>query len=184
MSTRLPLRGRKVMFLLGLLLPFGWAAQVLAETPVPEVSAVVPQPAAVGEGQFRYLGFKVYDLQLFTSGGQRFDAGAPFALAIEYDRKIRREVLLKASLGELERVEGKRADHGAILYKLTRCYRDIAPGDRIVAAPKGANGMAFWVNGARTCTLNHPGFRDRYMAIWMSEKSRDRDLARRLRGQG
>ncbi|TCL08171.1 hypothetical protein BXY66_0204 [Shimia isoporae] len=184
MARSITLRSKALIFALSALLPLGWAVQAIGETAPPEVTAVVPQPAVAGEGQFRYLGFKVYDLDLFTSGGKRFDADAPFALAIEYDRKIRSAVLLKASLGELERVEGKKADHDAIMGKLAACYRDIAPGDRIVAAPRGANAMSFWVNGTRTCTLNHPNFRDRYMAIWMSDRARDPAQARRLRGQG
>lgn len=183
MVRSVPLRGRFLLLALSFLLPLGWAAQAFAEMP-PEVQSVVPQPAVAGEGQFRYLGFKVYDLDLFTSGGSRFNADRPFALSIEYDRKIRTAVLLKASLGELERVEGKKADHDAIRDKLAACYRDITPGDRIVAAPKGANAMSFWVNGKRTCTLSHPNFRDRYMAIWLSDKARDPAQARRLRGQG
>ena len=170
------------MWALMLLLPLAWSARADVGGPPPEVRSVVQSPAAAGEGQFRYLGFKVYDLQLFTPSGQNFDRNTPFALAIEYDRKIRTEVLLKASIDELARVEGRRGDHLEIADKLEVCYRDIRPGDRIVAAPNGANAMSFWVNGIRTCTLSHPGFRDRYMAIWMSDKSRDRELARRLRG--
>ncbi len=180
-STRKP---RFLAIALTALLPLGWAAQAFAQSTPPEVNSVVPQPAVAGEGQFRYLGLKVYELDLFTQGGSRFNANKPFALSIEYDRKIRTAVLLKASLGELERVEGKKADHGAIRDKLASCYRDITPGDRIVAAPKGADAMSFWVNGRRTCTLSHPNFRDRYMAIWLSDRARDPEQARRLRGQG
>lgn len=184
MSRTISLNTRLLIAAFAALLPLGWAVQAMSQVAPPEVSSVVPQPAVAGEGQFRYLGLKVYELDLFTQGGSRFNADKPFALAIEYDRKIRTAVLLKASLGELERVEGKKADHSAIRDKLAACYRDITPGDRIVAAPKGANAMSFWVNGQRTCTLSHPNFRDRYMGIWLSDKARDPAQARRLRGQG
>ncbi len=184
MRTQIVRRPQDGLLLALLFLSMAWGTQVRAEVVPPEVRAVVAQPAQAGAGQFRYLGLKVYDLKLFTPRGNQFDASSPFALAIEYDRKIRRQVLLKATMGELERVEGARADHDVILEKLAGCYRGVQDGDRIVATPRGPDMMSFWVNGSQTCVLSHPGFRDRYMAIWMSDKSRDRALASRLRGQG
>ncbi len=180
MHLRLPIRERVLMAVLCAAVTIGWMADARAEatpTAAPEVQSLLGQPQALGSGQFRYLGFKVYDAQMFAPRGQGFDRDGKYALKIEYLRKIRRKVLLRASLDELERIEGDQADHPEILTKLTSCYRDIRPGDRIVASPRDANALRFWVNGTQTCTLQHENIRDRYMAIWLGDKARDKQFA-------
>ncbi|GAA6181361.1 MULTISPECIES: hypothetical protein [unclassified Shimia] len=180
---RTTLRDRALMVLLSGALVIGWVACARADTnpeAAPEVRGLLGQPQALGAGQFRYLGLKVYDAQMFAPRGQGFSREGLYALEIEYARKIKRGVLIKASLNELKRIEGPQSDHTDILEKLTVCYRDIRPGDRIVAAPKSKDALNFWVNGAQTCTLRHRDIRDRYMAIWLSEKARDRQFARQV----
>lgn len=181
MQTRVPIRGRMLIMTLSLLLPIAFAAKARADV-APEVRAAVNAPAELGEGAFRWFGLKVYDAQLFTPRGRGFDWERPFALQLDYARKVRSEILLQASMDELARMEGARADHADIRAKLSRCLRDLKPGDRVVSAPRGANALDFWVNGTKTCRLQHAGIRDRYMAIWLSENARDQALARKLRG--
>ncbi|SMP26478.1 chalcone isomerase family protein [Shimia sagamensis] len=182
MHMRLPVRERVLMALLSGAVLLGWAANASANpaTPAPEVRSLLGQPQELGAGQFRWLGFKVYEAQLFAPQGQGFDRNGAYALEIEYARKIKRKILLKASMDEMIRIEGERSDHGQIQQKLTACYRDIQPGDRIVASPNGGNVLKFWVNGQSTCTLQHNGIRDRYMAIWLSDKARDRGFAQQV----
>ncbi len=182
MYMRVPIRERILMVVLSGAVALGWAVSAAANSPAPapEVRSILGQPQELGAGQFKWLGFKVYDAQIFAPQGQGFDRDGRYALEIEYARKIRRNVLLKASMDELERIEGAKSDHGQILQKLTVCYRDIQPGDRIVASPQNADALKFWVNGARTCTLQHKGIRDRYMAIWLSDKARDRQFAQQV----
>ncbi len=182
MHMRLPLRERVLIALLSGAVLLGWAADASANSasPAPEVRSILGQPQELGTGQFRWLGFKVYDAQMFAPQGQGFDRNGSYALEIEYARKIKRKILLKASMDEMERIEGKKSDHGQIQQKLSACYRDIQPGDRIVASPKGGNALKFWVNGKSTCTLQHNGIRDRYMAIWLSDKARDRGFAQQV----
>ncbi|PSL20230.1 chalcone isomerase family protein [Shimia abyssi] len=183
MQTRLPIRGRVVMLALTVLLPLAMAAKAHADV-APEVAATLGQPAELGSGDFRWLGFKVYEAQLYTQQGKGFRWERPFALQLDYARKVRARVLLKASLEELERMEGAREDHLEIGAKLSVCFRDVRPGDRVVAAPKSADQLEFWVNGAQTCTLRHAGIRARYLGIWLSDQARDQSLAKRLRGAG
>ncbi|MBO9402400.1 hypothetical protein [Shimia sp. R9_3] len=181
MHFRMPIRERSLMLCLTFALALGWGATAKAETSAtaaPEVESLLGQPQTLGSGQFRYLGLKVYDAQMFAPQGQGFDRDGKYALKIEYQRKIRRKILLRASLEELTRIEGEQADHADILSKLTSCYRDIQPGDRIVAAPRGADALRFWVNGTQTCTLQHDNIRDRYMAMWIGDKARNQNFAR------
>lgn len=186
MYVRVPIRERALMLCLVAVMALGFGAQqAKAETgadagvmAAPEVKSLLGQPQALGSGVFRYLGIKIYDAHVFAPEGQGFDRDQPYALKIDYQRKIRRKILLRASLEELTRIEGEQADHADILSKLTSCYRDIQPGDRIVAAPRDADALRFWVNGTQTCTLQHDNIRDRYMAMWIGDKARNQAFAR------
>lgn len=171
------------MLALSLLLPLAFVAKANADI-VPEVRTTVSQPGELGSGDFRWFGLKVYEAQLYTPQGKGFNWERPFALQLDYARKVRARVQLKASLDELKRIEGAQGDHAQIGSKLSNCLRDLRAGDRVVAVAQDADTLDFFVNGAQTCTLQHGEIRERYMSLWLSDDARDQKLARRLRGAG
>lgn len=181
MFTGTLMLARRLFVSLSFLLPCLVVVEASADV-APEVNSVVAQPGELGSGAFRWFGFKIYEAQLFTTQGKRFQWEKPFALQLKYARKVRARIQLRASQDELERLEGSRPDHPQIVKKLTGCLRDVKSGDRVVAAARGADELDFFVNGTQTCSLTHTGIRDRYMSIWLSDQARDRELARRLRG--
>ncbi|MEP3295640.1 MAG: hypothetical protein ABJO27_04025 [Pseudoruegeria sp.] len=137
----------------------------------------------IGEASFRLLGAELYRAQLFTEGGADFEVDQPYSLALVYERSIKGSTLIKATLREMRRMEGKRADHAEIAEKLNDCFQSVKEGDRYSAIPRGQSVVEFWRNGALRCSLSHPGIRDRIMGIWLSDQSRDPNLSRQLRGQ-
>lgn len=183
MHTTLPIRGRHVMLALGLLLPLAFVAKAHADV-APEVRSTVAQPGELGSGDFRWFGLKVYEAQLYTPQGKGFNWERPFALQLDYARKVKARVQIRASLDELKRIEGAQGDHAQIGNKLSTCLRDLLAGDRVVAVAKNADTLEFFVNGSQTCTLKHGAIRQRYMSLWLSDSARDQNLARRLRGAG
>lgn len=148
-----------------------------------EIRAAIPDPASRGAVTFRWFGLPLYDATLYTAGGNAFDWRAPLALKLVYAREIPAETLVRATLSELRRMEGARADHAAIGRELGSCFRDVGPGDRFTATATGADAVTLWFNGARTCTLSHAGIRERFLGIWLSDDSRSARLSRQLRGE-
>ena len=91
MHTTLPIRGRHVMLALSLLLPLAFVAKAHADV-APEVRSTVAQPGELGSGDFRWFGLKVYEAQLYTPQGKGFNWERPFALQLDYARKVRARV--------------------------------------------------------------------------------------------
>lgn len=148
----------------------------------PEVGRAMSNPGKLGEVTFRWLGLPLYDAALFTPAGQGFSWARPIALQLTYARSISRDNLIEATITEMERMEGARGDHAAIRQKLVSCFRDVSKGDRFTASASGGNAVQLWFNGRQTCTLGHSNIRERFLGIWLSDKSRSVRLSRQLRG--
>ena len=154
-----------------------------AEKGMNVISSAVPQAAARGEVTMRWYGFPLYDATLFTPAGARFDWQNPVALRLVYARTIKQDAFLTATMAELERIEGKRADHRQIARKLEPCYRNAQAGDHFIAQSASPNQVTLWFNGTKTCDLRHNQIRERFLGIWLSDQSRSARLSKRLRGE-
>lgn len=154
-----------------------------AEKGMNVITSAVPQAAPRGEVTMRWYGFRLYDATLFTPSGARFDWDKPVALRLIYARSIPKDAFLTATLAELERIEGPRADHSQIANKLVPCFRDAGSGDHFIAESETPNQVSLWFNGTKTCDLRHSQIRERFLGIWLSDRSRSVKLSKRLRGE-
>jgi len=143
----------------------------------------MPDPVQLGEATIRWLGAPIYDASLYTTGGGAFRWQAPMALQLAYRRGFSGAQLLDATMQEIRRIEGDRADHAKLGRDLEACYRDVGRGDAITAVSKGANDLSLWMNGSRLCALDMPNIQQRFLGIWLSPQSRIARLGLRLRGQ-
>ena len=131
----------------------------------------------------RWLGLPVYTAALYTQGAARFSWSQPDALELQYLRSFPARQLTKSTLDELRRIEGPQGDHAALIAKLGRCFPDVGKGDRLTAYSSSASEVMFSFNGGAPCTVHHPGVRERFLGIWLSDNSRSAKLTRRLKGQ-
>lgn len=141
------------------------------------------QPQKLGEATMRWLGLPIYNAALYTQGSNQFSWTQPIALELEYLRSFPASQLTKSTLDELERIEGPRSDHSALIGKLGRCFRDVSKGDRLMAYSSTASKVSFSFNGGAACTVSHSGVRERFLGIWLSDSSRSAKLTRRLKGE-
>jgi hypothetical protein len=148
-----------------------------------EVREALGEARPLGSAVFRWLGVPLYEATLFTPGRASFGWQTPLALQLVYARSLSGEVLVEATIAELERIEGTRPDHARMAKKLDACFRDVAKGDRYVAVAAEPDRIGFWLNGRQTCDLRHPEARQRILGIWLSDDSRSVEVARRLRGE-
>ena len=167
-----------VPFLLTLLV----ALPLRAENVPAEVKSSLATPEPLGQTTYRWLGVPLYEATLYTARGKSFGWDAPLALQLVYARNLKGGSLVDATLAELDRIEGKRADHSDIRAKLSPCFRDVGVGDRYVAVAGSSDRIAFWRNGSKTCEFSHAGAKKRILGIWLSDDSRSVRQARRLRG--
>lgn len=158
------------------------ALSVWADIGAQAIVSLVPNAAPRGEATMRWFGIPLYDATLFTPNGQALDWQRPIALRLVYSRKISREAFLTATMRELDRIEGQRADHSEIRQKLMACYRDALTGDQFIAGSDTSDEVSLWFNGTKTCDVRHPQIRQRFLGIWLSDQSRSLRLTRHLRG--
>jgi hypothetical protein len=83
---------------------------------------------------------------------------------------------------EFARLEGPQSDHATIEQKLENCFADVGPNDRFLAVGPAQDSVSLFRNDRRTCNLNHPNIRERFLDIWLSLDSRFPAVSRRLRG--
>jgi hypothetical protein len=137
----------------------------------------------LGEGQLRWLGFRIYDAALWVDGDGRPDS-APFALELRYHRDIASDRLVQTSLDEMRRLA--LADE-AMLERwrddLEAAFPDVVAGDVIVGR-KSADGSAeFYHRGARTVRIADPAFAEAFFGIWLDEGTREPGLRAALLGR-
>ena len=170
--------------LLGCVLLFGaLAAQVRAQsTTVSSPNAAFSRPEVSGLGgvvptapvRLRVWGFEVYDARLWTPAGFRHASYAqfPFALELQYLRKLEGSAIASRSIEEMRRV-GPFSDAQAQswLAAMRELFPDVRQGERITGINLPGVGAEFWVNGQRVGVVKDPAFARLFFGIWLDERS-------------
>ncbi|WP_170571282.1 hypothetical protein [Ruegeria atlantica] len=132
-----------------------------------------------GTATFRYLGFPLYDAQLFTSGGAAFNWSQDFGLELTYRRNLTQKALVNSTLDEMARI-GRPAP---VRDQLQTCFKAVNKGDRYLAVSDGPDAVSFWLNGRKTCTMTYPGIKRSFMSVFLGENTRSAAFTQKLRGQ-
>lgn len=154
-----------------LLVPFA----ALAST----ITSALPGAELRGAATFRYVGFPLYEAQLYTRSGAPLDWSKDFALELKYMRDLTGKDLVEGTMRELNRTGVDLPVRG----QLEKCFRDVSKGDRYVAVSSGKNQIGFWLNGNRVCTLSYPEIKTYFMAIFLGEDTRSSSFTRKLKGE-
>ncbi|MCI2395403.1 chalcone isomerase family protein [Aliiroseovarius sediminis] len=161
------------------------AAAMLVSASVPvalaqskTAAAVLPGAEVRGAATLRFLGFPLYQARLFTVGGAALNWSQNFGIELTYLRDLTQYDLVEATLREFKRTGGALP----LEAQLNTCFKAVGNGDRYLAVSDGANKVAFWRNGQRTCTLSHPQIKRRFMGIFVGENTRSKSFTRKLLG--
>lgn len=143
------------------------------------VKSALPGAELRGAATFRYVGFPLYEAQLFTKSGAPLDWNKDFGLELKYMRNLTEYDLVEGTMRELKRTGAALPLRG----QLEQCFDDVRKGDRYFAVSKGQDQIGFWHNGKRVCTLSHPQIKTRFMAIFLGENTRSKSFTRKLKGE-
>lgn len=157
------------------------ANPALAQQPPREVGTHLTDPVRMGEANVRYLGFNLYNAQLWTSG-KGFSYGQPFALTLTYKRAFSARDLAEMTVKEVARIERTSPRTHQKLAALERCFADVQPSDRITGISRGPDRAIFYVNGRKSCDFSYPSFSKRFFGIWLGQNTRDPKSRARLLG--
>ncbi len=148
----------------------------------PEVtglSGVVPTAPV----RLRVWGFEVYDARLWTPVGFRHGQYIqfPFALELQYLRKLEGAAIANRSIDEMRRV-GSFTDAQAQSWAgaMREFFPDVRQGERITGINLPGVGAEFWVNGRRAGVVKDPTFARLFFGIWLDERTSEPKMRAQL----
>jgi hypothetical protein len=136
-----------------------------------------------GETKTTLMGISLYQGTLYTQQGQPFNIDGKFALTLDYLRGFKATTLAKATIKEIERIEGTMPDDSEVLFgKLTSCFANVSAGDRITGVARSTDEISFYFNGRKRCDLMSKNIRKQFFGIWLGDDTRDAKGTARLKG--
>ena len=153
-----------------------------AEFKRPEVSAV-PGGVPTAPVRLRVWGFEVYDARLWTPAAFRHSQYIqhPFALELQYLRRLEGSAIASRSIDEMRRV-GNFTDAQAQSWQMAMrtFFPNVGPGERITGVNLPGVGVEFWVNGQRVGAVNDSTFARLFFGIWLDERTSEPKMRSQL----
>ncbi len=147
-------------------------------------SRSVPAAELVGKGRMTYLGFKVFDAELFAPNGV-YSSSSPFALKLTYLRNVKGKAIAESSVKEMKRQGGVPAARLASWEKqMSAIFPNVSRGQSITGVKTAGGSTVFYLGGSKIGTINDPEFSNRFFAIWLGNNTRNPGLRARLVGAG
>ena len=168
-------------------------AQAQAQKPVGVAEAAPlqdrPEVAAVRGAmptapvRLKVWGFEVYDARLWTPAGFRHSQYGqyPFALELQYLRKLEGAQIASRSVDEMRRL-GSFTDAQAQswLAAMRALFPNVSAGERITGVNLPGEGAEFWVNGQRVGVVKDVAFARLFFGIWLDERSSEPKMRTQL----
>jgi hypothetical protein len=154
-------------------------ASAYAEKPT-EIGAYIKSDQPYGEASLNKLVFHVYDASLWTDADP-WSMGKPFALRLKYGMDFKGKNLAERSIDEMNDQSPLSKTQEEDYYKrLATLFPDVKKGDTITAVYLPAKGTRLYHNGAYKGSITDTDFSRRFIGIWMSEKTSEPKVRKRL----
>lgn len=151
----------------------------------PSWHETLPQARLLGQGEFRWFGFSIYNARLWAET-PTVDWISPFALELVYHRAISRERFVEVSVDEIERVGAGRYSAAQLEQwrgVMARSFVDVLPGDSLVGVYLPGVGCRFYDRDHVLASVNDPAFARAFFSIWLDPRTRDTGLREKLLGK-
>lgn len=159
------------------------ALTALANPVLPEpVQKDLPGLTLVGDTNFRFIGMKVYDIRLWAPDG-RYAPDKPFALELVYDMNFKGTDIAKRSIDE-KRGQGYGPEDKLNRWyaEMAKIFPDIKPGDTLIGIHVPGKEARFYTRSKFIAAVADPEFSRAFFDIWLSEKTSQPGLRKRLLG--
>lgn len=140
----------------------------------------------VGEGEFSYLFWDLYQAQLFSPDGRFVDyqQSKPLKLELTYQRDITVADFVDATLAQWEQQHGQlSADKKRWGGLLGNIWRDVKTGDRLACVYLPSGHTEFFLNDAPLGVIEDQAFGPLFLDIWLGTNTTAPKLRARLLGQ-
>ncbi|MBC9250658.1 hypothetical protein A9179_10260 [Pseudomonas alcaligenes] len=146
--------------------------------------AELPGAALVGQGNFTWFGWRVYQARLWSPAAS-VSWEQPFALELIYRRELSRDTLVRASMEEMRRLGGASVNEARLAAwdgEMRKAFVDVQPGQRITGLYQPGKGGSFYVDGEFRHAVADTDFARAFFAIWLDARTRHPQLRRELLG--
>lgn len=140
----------------------------------------------VGQGQFSYLFWDLYQARLATSDGKfvSYRQNKPLVLELTYQRDISKADFVEATLEQWKAQQGRlQQRHLDWASQLDTLWRDVKKGDQLACLLRGDGLVEFSYNGQALGVVADPAFGAEFLDIWLGEKTTAPKLRLALLGQ-
>lgn len=152
--------------------------------PPPEVATMLAGARLRGQGRLRWFGLHVYDARLWSAAPAEHDVEQqPFALELEYARRLEGRGIAERSLDEMARIGRFDPDRGQQwLATMNQLFPDVAPGDRLTGVQRERGQAQFFHNGTLRGMVADDDFTRLFFGIWLSPRTSAPALREQLLG--
>ncbi|WP_208999179.1 chalcone isomerase family protein [Roseibium sediminis] len=168
--------------------PFALAVMVFAAC-LPGFAAAdaalqtVPNARLVGEGQMRFLGFRIFNAQLFAPEGT-YDPRQPFALRLTYLRDFKGTAISSQTIEELQRLGvTDKARLTDWKNQMDTIFPNVKSGQTITGVRTKGGQTEFHFQGRKIGTISDRDFTRVFFDIWLGTRTKNPSLRARLVGQ-
>lgn len=137
----------------------------------------------VGQGQFSYLFWDLYQAQLYTADGSWSDyqQSSPVVLKLTYQRDISKADFIEATVDQWKHLQGQvSAQHKDWAKQLDKLWTDVKKGDQLSCVLMPDSRVQFYFNDKLLGDVADPAFGPAFLDIWLSAKTSAPKLRRQL----
>jgi len=142
----------------------------------------IPSAKKVGTGKLIFMLWDAYDATLYAPNG-KWDPRKPYALSIQYFRKINGGDIAQRSVEEIRKQgfsdEAKLEQWGK---EMQRIFPDVKQGSELTAVFSAQKSTEFYFGGKHIGSIKGAEFGTRFFNIWLSEKTSEPELRKKLLG--
>lgn len=143
----------------------------------------IPDAKLVGSGKLTKVIWDVYQAELFTQSGEYVE-GKPLALKIEYLRDIKRDKIADKTVEEMK-AQGFTDDKKLNKWRedMINSIPDVKDGTTITGIYTKDKNTIFYSNSKKEKIINDKEFGQKFFDIWLSPKTSEPKLRKKLLGQ-
>ena len=136
----------------------------------------------VGAARLKVFFWTIYDCYLYSNDGIYRGLEPNLTLRIDYRRRIGREDLVDRTRSEWQKQGLYSEATESWLDELTDMWPDVEKGDQFLMQVTEQLASRFLFNGQEVGSISNPAFTERFLAIWLSEKSSYPEQRKQLLG--
>ncbi|MFN3133217.1 chalcone isomerase family protein [Roseibium sp.] len=163
-----------------ILFSFGTTA---AQADLGAAAKSVPSASLVGEGRMKFLGFNVFDAQLYAPNGV-YSSSNPFALRLTYLRNFKGKAIAEKSAEEMAKQGVSKAQLGGWTKQMTAIFPNVSSGQSITGVRTASGSSVFYLGNKEIGTIADPAFTKHFFDIWLGSNTQNPRLRAKLVGAG